>query len=167
VRAEEREDTYYRDSRLHWRDSNMKADAKTRAAVLSTLNRFADAYALKDQHAVQASFAPDSDVVCIGTGPDEVRIGPAAIRAQVCRDLAQTDAIALSFKKPIVSVAGHVAWFTAECSIRITASGRKQRFTARFTAVLEQRNKMWVIVQMHVSLPATGQPESRSVLRPT
>ena len=73
----------------------MKADARTEAAVVKTMNRMLDSYKMRDMEALVACFAPDSDVVMYGTGADEKRVGPEEIRFQAQRDWDQTDAISM------------------------------------------------------------------------
>jgi ketosteroid isomerase-like protein len=126
------------------------------AGVLETLNAFRDGYARRDASAVLATFLPDPEVVCIGTGADEKRLGRAGIKAQVERDLAQTEAISIEFGSRIVSAAGVVAWVTADCALAVTVAGRQATFVGRFTAVLEQRQATWLLAQVHFSLPTGG-----------
>lgn len=47
-----------------------------------------------------------ADVVLYGTGADEKRVGPDQVRAQVARDWAQSDSVALSLGWISVSAAG-------------------------------------------------------------
>lgn len=45
----------------------MKADPKTEAEVMNVVNQYIEAHAKRDLDAVLAVFAPDPDVVLIGT----------------------------------------------------------------------------------------------------
>lgn len=135
----------------------MRADPRVEAGVLETLNAFRDGYTRRDASAVLATFLPDPEVVCIGTGVDEKRVGLAGIKAQVERDLAQTEAISIEFGSRVISAAGTVAWVTADCTLAVTVSGRQASLAGRFTAVLEQRQAKWFLAQLHFSLPAAGQ----------
>lgn len=141
----------------------MKADTKTEAAVRGMLDKFAEGYARRDKDAILALFSPDPDMVCIGTGVDEWRVGPAALGAQVDRDLAQMQAMSVTYANPIVSAAGSVAWVTVECTMHVTTKGQQGSLTGRLTAVLEQRDGKWLFAQTHFSLPASGQAAGQSV----
>jgi hypothetical protein len=55
----------------------MAASEETIAAVREVLDRFAAAYAAKDEAGVLACFAVGRDGVLIGTGEDEWRVGTA------------------------------------------------------------------------------------------
>ena len=68
----------------------MKADAHTEAAVMATLEQFKQAYEQRDMARLLALFAPDPDVVLIGTGADEKRVGLAEIQTQAERDWSQS-----------------------------------------------------------------------------
>lgn len=141
----------------------MKSDAKTEAEVMAVINRYNEAYAKRDVDGVLALFAPDPDVVIIGTGQDEKRIGLAEMRAQLERDFAQSEAISIKVGWHSVSRAGSVAWVAADCIARVKMpGGRGMSLSARATFVLEQRAGRWLIVQSHASVPAAGQSKGQS-----
>jgi ketosteroid isomerase-like protein len=140
----------------------MQADAQTQAAVMATLEQFKHAYEQRDLQGLLALFAPDSDVVLVGTGADERRVGLAEIRAQAERDWAQAEAFAVEWGGTWVSAAGPVAWVTAEAVGRVRAGGQEMELPLRLTVVLEQRGGRWLWMQVHTSVPATGQAEGES-----
>ena len=49
----------------------MKADSKTESEVMDAVKQCFNAFAMKDLYAMMAFFAPDPDIVVIGTGGDE------------------------------------------------------------------------------------------------
>jgi len=67
----------------------------------ATLRQWKDAYSRRDLDRALAVVAPDDDVVGIGTGPDEWRVGPEAFKAQLECDLAQTEALSVDYE-PLV-----------------------------------------------------------------
>ena len=140
----------------------MKADPKIEAAVMNVMNQFAEAFAKRDLDASLALLAPDPDVVFIGTGGDEKRIGLAEIKALFERDFAQFEDASLKIGWHSVSVAGSVAWLVADLILRANTGGREISLQARSTAVLERRGDRWLIVQSHSSLPAAGQEEGEA-----
>jgi len=143
----------------------MKADPKTEAEVMNVVNQYIEAYAKRDLDAVLAVFAPDPDVVLIGTGGDEKRIGLAEIKAQVERDFAQSEAVSIELGWSSVSAAGSVAWVAVDAIVHAKASGQEISFPGRFTAVLEQRRGRWLLMQRHFSMPAREQAEGESLPR--
>jgi uncharacterized protein (TIGR02246 family) len=140
----------------------VKADPKTEAAVMTVINEFAEAFAKRDLDACLAFFAPDPDVVFIGTGGDEKRIGLAEIKALFERDFAQFEDASLTIGWHSVSAAGSVAWGIADLTLCASADRREISLQARSTVVLERRGDRWFIVQLHTSLPAAGQKEGEA-----
>ena len=141
----------------------MKADAKTEAAVLAVLDKFAERYSKRDLDGVMALFAPDPDLVLIGTGADETRIGFDEARAQFERDWSQSDAVSMKLDPRSVSAGGSVAWIVADMTNRGVISGQDVTVgPLRVTTVLEQREGRWLIVQIHASAPMAEQPEGES-----
>ena len=140
----------------------MRASPSTQAAVQATLQQWKDAYSRRDLDGALAVMAPDDDVVGIGTGPDEWRVGPAAFRAQLERDLAQSEALSVDYEPLVVSEAGPVAWVAGRATVQARVDGQDLALTGRFTAVLEQREGRWLLMQTHFSLPAAEQAEGRS-----
>ncbi len=144
----------------------MKADAKTVAEVMQAIDTLWEHYERRDLGKVMACFAQDADTALIGTGQDEMRIGPAAIKEQVKRDWAQTEAIACKLSNPAVSAAGNVAWLVSNGMFEATVGGEFMTIPGRFTAVLERRNGQWLITQTHFSTPTSGQAQGESVPPP-
>lgn len=135
----------------------MKADAKTEAAVMSIINRLFEAYISRDIDSVLSCHAPDPDVVAIGTGADEKSLGLDELRTLWEGDLAQSEAISYEFGWSRVSAAGSVAWVAGDGIFHGKIRGQEISCPARFTAVLEQREGRWFIMQTHFSIPASEQ----------
>jgi len=140
----------------------MKASAEIEAGVMDTLNKFIKTYEQRDMKGVLAFLVPDPDVIVMGTGADEKRIGLDEIKLQIERDWFQSDVTAIEILKSMVSAAGKVAWMTADVIFHIKAGGQEIHMPSRLTTVLEQRGKKWLIAQWHVSSPAAGQKEGES-----
>jgi len=141
----------------------MKANAKIEAAVLDVLSEWLQSYQHRDIDGLMALVAPDDDLFLFGTGIDEKRIGPEEFRYQAERDWSQTEELSFDFTSYHVSAAGPVAWVASEGLGRGQAGGQEIEFPLRMTAVLEQRDDQWLIVQSHVSLPAAAQEDGDSV----
>jgi uncharacterized protein (TIGR02246 family) len=140
----------------------MNADQQTGAAVMAVLNRFCEAYVTRDVDRLLSLFAADDDVLVIGTGQDERRVGRPAIRAQVERDWAQSDACRFHWTWHSVSAAGPVAWLAAEGDIDAQVGEQHATLPVRLTCVLEKRAGEWLFVQFHTSAPASGQARGES-----
>ena len=128
----------------------MKADARTKAAVLALLQEFADGYTRCDAQRVMALYAADPDVVVIADGLKYV--GQEQIRTMVESDLSSFDFIKWIFTMPSVSAAGPVAWATTDALATGQTGGQSVSLGAyRFTWVLEQRGEQWLIMHVHIS----------------
>jgi ketosteroid isomerase-like protein len=141
----------------------MKADAKTEAAVLGVLNKFLGAYQERDLGGLMSVLSPDDNLFMFGTGKDEKRTGRDEFKIQAERDWSQMEALAFNIAWQLVSAAGHVAWVAADGQAKGKVGGQEIEFPVRMTAVLEQRGNEWLLVQAHLSLPASGQEEGSSV----
>jgi ketosteroid isomerase-like protein len=101
----------------------MYASAQTRAGVQAMLQQWKDAYSQRDLEGALAVIAPDEDVVGIGTGPDEWRVGPDQFKAQMERDFAQAEALSVAYEPLVVSEAGPVAWVAGRASVQARVEG--------------------------------------------
>lgn len=101
----------------------MKADPKTEAAVMNVMDQLIEAYTKRDLDAALALFAPDPDLVTIGTGGDEKCIGLAERKAQFERDFAQAEDVSIKLGWHSLSAAGLVAWVAADAIVHAKASG--------------------------------------------
>ena len=140
----------------------MAASAETIGAVRVVLLSSAEAYSSKDVRAVLEVMANGPADVMIGTGADEWRVGPAAIRAQVERDFAQAETLSLEYRDLLVDGTDDVAWFAAKATVRATVGGTTWESPVRMSGVLARRSGAWKIVQWHLSVPAAGQEEGSS-----
>jgi ketosteroid isomerase-like protein len=145
------------------KEQPMKADAQTTAAVLAMLDEFNEAYKQRDLQRLLALFAPDPDLVFIGTGADEKRVGLAELRTQVERDWSQSESLYWEWGWSSISAAGSVAWVALDAVGHARVAGQEIHLPLRITAVLEQRGAQWFMVQAHASLPASEQAEGESI----
>jgi ketosteroid isomerase-like protein len=129
---------------------------------MASLQAFADAWARHDMDALLALFGPDPDVVVIGSGVDEKRLGRAELREQLQRDWAHSETVSIEFERHVVSAAGVVAWASADMVVHARIAGLRMTFPGRLTVVLEKRRGQWKWMQSHFSLPAAGQAKGES-----
>lgn len=151
-------------SQLRNEGATMMNPEQTKADVIAALNSAHDAYARRDVNALLAHFAPAPDVVMIGTGADERRVGLNEIKAQAERDWAQTEAssIQLGWHSVTASKDGSTAWVAADGKFNVRAEGQEMTVPARVTAVLENHGGKWLVAQAHYSTPMAGQAEGES-----
>jgi uncharacterized protein (TIGR02246 family) len=142
--------------------NDLKVDAKTEAEIKGVLQRWADTYRRRDLKGAMALYVPDADVVMVGSGVDEVRVGTDAIRAQYERDWAQTEAASMKYKSTMISKAGSAALVFTEATITTRVEGKDTEFPLRLTGALENRGGKWLFSQLHASMPASGQAEGQS-----
>ena len=143
----------------------MRADPKTESVVMNVVKQCFEAFAKRDLDAMLAFFAPDPDVVVIGTGRDEKGIGFAEIKAIFERAFSQFDEASFEFGWHSVSVAGPLAWLAADVILHVKASGREISEQLRLTGVMEKRGDRWLILQSHDSVPDREQAEGESFPR--
>jgi uncharacterized protein (TIGR02246 family) len=132
------------------------------AAISRFLDEFAAAYTAMDADAVARFFTADPDLVMVGTGADEIRIGPEQVREQIGRDLSQADRIELHLGDLNISGRGDVAWVFAQPEVTATVGGDQLRMPLRMTLVLVQDNGEWRIHSGHLSAALAEQPEGQS-----
>lgn len=140
----------------------MRGSPAAEAAALAIPYKFAEAYARRDLQSVLALFADDRDVVFIGTGKDERRVGIAEVREQIKRNLDQSRALFFRFDWVRASSAGPVAWVAAEGVMQAELAREEIDIPVRFTGVLEVIHGEWLLVQAHLSMPAAGQEPGES-----
>jgi ketosteroid isomerase-like protein len=141
----------------------MKADPKTEAAVLAVIDKFTESYRNRDVDGLMALVAPDDDTFLFGTGADEKPTGPDEFRHQAERDWSQREASDFQLSWGQVSAAGPVAWVAGVGTYQGPIGGQEIGSPLRLTAVLENRGDQWLMVQSHLSLPASDQEDGDSV----
>lgn len=137
--------------------ATMRGSPAAEAAALAIPYKFAEAYARRDLRSVLALFADDRDVVFIGTGTDERRVGLAEVREQIRRNLDQSRALLFRFDWVRASAAGPVAWVAAEGAMQVEVREGEMDLPIRFTGVLEVVHGEWLLVLAHLSTPTMGQ----------
>ncbi len=139
-------------------------DAQAVTEILETLDQYSATYAEHDLDGILALFAPDPDIVVIGTGADEKRIGIEEVRQQFERNFNETEASSITWGWQHVSIVDGMAWVAADAVIAVRVAGKDTRFPIRMTIILEQRHGFWLWVHRHASVPAAGQTMGRSYL---
>jgi len=140
----------------------MEADAKTKAEILKTIREMWKAYGKLDADGVLAFYAPDPDTIVLGSGADEIYVGPKQAKRGLKRDFAQVRDVKVGLSKVRVAAAGKVAWLAANCRFTAYVAGCTIEMAGRLTAVIEKRKGRWLIVQSHFAMPYAGQAVGQS-----
>lgn len=144
----------------------MKADAQTEAEIKALVEDVWKEYARKDLEACMGLWTTDADLVAIGTGADELRLGPEELRRGLRRDFEQAENIETAIEWLSISAAGKVAWSAANARLTATVNGEATTIACRMTNVYEKRNGTWRIMLLHLSLPAAEQESGHSWPKP-
>ncbi len=126
---------------------------------MGVLRQFADAYANRDKGRLLGLLCTDRDVVLLGSGCDERRVGAAAIWSQIRQDWEQTDTLRMRFGWRSVSMMGQVAWLATDCYLFVQAGYRRAEVPLRITAVMIHGSAGWKIAQLHYSSPVSAECE--------
>ncbi len=140
----------------------MEANAQTETEIKAVLEELWTRYAQKDLEGCLQFWSRDPDLVVIGTGVDEVRLGPEELRNGIKRDFEQAGDIKQSIEWLRISAAGDVAWSAGNLTLTTTVDGKEVALRARQTNVYEKQHDGWRVVQLHLSLPAEDQAPGRS-----
>lgn len=134
----------------------MQADTNTRSAIMAVIEKFNEAFTRHDIEGVMSFFAPDQDVVVIGSEEGEITIGPEELRARLELTLLRPENLGWSWQAHKVSLSGSgtVAWAAIDATLHMQHEGRGGSVPYRITCVLEKRDDAWLIVQWHGSEPA-------------
>ena len=144
----------------------MKADAQAEAEIKALVEDVWKEYARKNLEACMSLWTSDPDLVAIGTGVDELRLGPEELRRGLRRDFEQAENIEITTEWLRISAAENVAWSAANVQLTATVNGETATLPCRLTNVYEKRNGTWRIMLLHLSLPAGEQESGHSWPKP-
>jgi ketosteroid isomerase-like protein len=135
----------------------MKLTEKTELGVESTLDKVAEAFEERDLDKMMSLFSSDEDIIVIGTGADEKKVGKSEARSLFKRDWSQSEASSIVYNWKSISVEGKFAWATTEATFYARIGSREIHLPTRMTIIMKKLAKEWQIVHWHASVPAFGQ----------
>jgi ketosteroid isomerase-like protein len=135
---------------------------KTEAGVLNVIDQVAEAFEERDIEKMMSLFSDGDDLVVIGTGADERKVGKSEARSLFKRDWAQSEASSIIYNWRVVSSVGSVAWAAMDGSVYARVGQREIHLPVRLSLVLKKVGNRWQIVHWHVSVPASGQPSGEA-----
>jgi ketosteroid isomerase-like protein len=118
------------------------ANAEAKWAVLRVIEELLDNIGNGRHRETIAAFTADDDVAFYGSEVGEVAIGPEQLRKFFAEIYARPYRVLFTLGKCSISVAGHVAWFTADGTYRLSTSDELHPY--RLTGVLERRRDQWL-----------------------
>ena len=124
--------------------------------VKTVIDQFAQAWETEDLELLSRIMAHDADMVNFGSDAPEHFVGWEAFKAAVEEMFPAFENTTISVSDQVIKVhpSGKVAWFSQLWDWDVTVGGEPVRLEGcRFTGVLEKRNKDWVFVQFHNSVP--------------
>jgi uncharacterized protein (TIGR02246 family) len=135
----------------------MKPAKKTESEIQSILERVAEAFDERDLDKMMSLFSNEEDLVVIGTGADEKKVGREEIKSLFKRDWAQSEASSIVYNWKSISTEGKIAWAAIEAAFYARVGSREMHIPTRLTIVLKKTGDGWLIVHWHASIPAAGQ----------
>ena len=139
----------------------MTLTEEQKAEVKETLGRYCAAYQRKDLKALLALFSPD--ISGFGAGADEIFKNRKEYTPLLKRDLTQATSIFLEFTDLNIVGDGRIAWVMSGCNCTFGAHGKdKQTMRVRMTIGMRNTGSRWLITQLHISTPNTGQAPGQS-----
>lgn len=129
----------------------MPDESSHETAILATLENYANAYNTHDIDAIMALWADDPDVLLIGTGPDEKRIGIAEVRRQFAHNFARAKTLLFEFTNAVVSIYEDKAIVVANADVRTLVDDQIIQFSLRMTIILKYSQNRWWWVHRHAA----------------
>jgi hypothetical protein len=127
--------------------------------IENTLDKYIMANEKEDFALIESIWAPENDIVLYGTDSDERLVGWNNIKEVIKRQfsLIENTYISASGQMIKVSDCGNTAWFAERLNYNFLYQGKAHTYdNIRFTGVMEKISGHWVIVQAHLSLPASS-----------
>ena len=126
---------------------------EARVQVTQALHRLGMLVSRKDPSVI-GEFAPDADVLLVGSERGDVVEGPAGLRDFFQRVFRAPANVGWEWRKVRISSADDVAWLFAEGEVVIVTDARPQRRPYRLTGVLQRHGKRWLWKHFHGSEPS-------------
>jgi SnoaL-like domain len=127
------------------------ANAETKWAVLKAFNALIDHIANGRLKETMACFTEDADVALFGSELSDTSLGAEAIREHMTEIYARPYRVLFDLQPGKVSAHGHVAWVTAEGTLRLSTEDERRPY--RLTAIMERRGDRWLWQRFEGSEP--------------
>ena len=110
-------------------------------------------------HLLNLSGHLQDDIVLYGTDSDERLVGWNKIKEVIKRQFSMIENTYISASDQVINISdcGNTAWFAELLNYNFIYQGAAHSYdNIRFTGVMEKLDGHWVIVQAHLSLPASS-----------
>ncbi len=134
--------------------------AAEEAAVTAVVNQFGEMWESEDLESAGRIFAQGPDLRVFGTDAAEIWVGYDMFATSLEDQFVAYEDTEVRARDLEVTVhaSGQTAWFRELADWHVTVDGERMEVNdLRVTGVLEKRYSGWIIVQLHVSVPVTGQ----------
>ena len=131
-----------------------------RAEVLKVLDNFNQAHENRDLDLLLTCFSDKPDIIILGTDENELWVDKNSMGESQKKAYETFSTVRLSVRDKILKMCrnGGQAWFYMKVNWYVESEGKQFTFSGiRTTGVLEKENDQWQIVQLHTSMPITGQ----------
>ena len=129
------------------------------AAILATMEEYAEAYCAKDIARQMAIFDDGDDISMIGTGAEELCAGRAEVESIFVRNFAEATATRFKWQWHHVTIRENCAVIAASLTIHLDIDGRPIEVPVRWTVSLVKRSDGWKWLHRHASSAARSQGE--------
>jgi ketosteroid isomerase-like protein len=131
-----------------------------KVAVNSVLDQWMQIFETENLGLFSKLFAHDPDMVNFGTDAAERFVGYESLENSIKKQFESTEETKVTSRERVIKVhkSGEVAWISLLWDQKGKAQGQPYSVEGmRLTGILEKRNGSWVIVQVHASVPVSGQ----------
>ena len=133
--------------------------ATEKSEIENTLDKYIMANEKEDFALIESIWAPEDDIVLYGTDSDERLVGWSSIKEVIKKQFSLIENTYISASDQMIKVSdcGNTAWFAERLNYNFIYNGAAHSYdNIRFTGVMEKQDGRWVIVQAHLSLPASS-----------
>lgn len=137
------------------KESNCKADKE---AIENLLENYILANENQDFDLIESIWASNDDIILYGTDSDERLMGWSNIKSAIQEQFGYITDTYISASNQFIKLncTGNTAWFAETLNYNYMYKGKAHKYEGlRFTGVVEKIEGEWVLVQAHLSLPAS------------
>lgn len=127
-------------------------------AIENLLENYILANENQDLDLIEKIWSPDEEIVLYGTDSDERLVGWSNIRTAIKEQFGFISDTYISASNQFIKLncTGNTAWFAETLNYNYMYQGMAHKFEGlRFTGVVEKIDGKWLLVQAHLSLPAS------------